>query len=69
MTDQQIIEELGGVYKLAKTVGISQPAASYWKRKGIPPLRKIQLKVLFPEKAHLFDETRTIQPKAETSGD
>ena len=60
MTDRELIQELGGVAKLSKIVGISQPGVSYWARKGIPPLRRIQLKTLFPEKAHLFD-VQTVQ--------
>ena len=60
MTDREIIKELGGVSSVAKAIGVSQPAISYWVRKGIPELRRIQLKVVFPEKAHLFD-VQTVQ--------
>lgn len=61
MTDRELIQELGGVSALAKAVGISQPAISYWVRKGIPELRRIQLKVVFPEKAHIIDAKEPVQ--------
>jgi len=67
MTDQELIEKLGGVGEVAKLVGISSPAASYWKRKGIPPLRLMQLKMLKPE----FFNVQTLQlasaPVSDTS--
>lgn len=68
MTDHEIIEKLGGVAKVAKLVNISSPAASYWKRKGIPPLRLIQLKTLRPE---IFDEetVQTVQPEVTITSD
>ena len=70
MTAKEIIKELGGVSVVAKACGISQPACSYWVRKGIPPLRKIQLKTLFPEKAHLIDEpVQTVQSTTTITSD
>ena len=68
MSTKEIIKELGGVAVVAKACGISQPATSYWIRKGIPELRKIQLKTLFPEKAHLFD-AQTVQPTTTITSD
>ena len=68
MTDREIIKELGGVSSVAKIIGVSQPAISYWVRKGIPELRRIQLKVVFPEKAHLFD-VQTVQPTTTITSD
>lgn len=70
MTDREIIKELGGMSAVAKACGISQPACSYWVRKGIPKLRRIQLKTLFPEKAHLLDEpVQVIQPTTTITSD
>jgi predicted transcriptional regulator len=68
MTDREIIKELGGVSSVAKVIGVSQPAISYWVRKGIPELRRIQLKVVFPEKAHLLD-VQTVQPTTTITSD
>lgn len=68
MTDREIIKELGGVSGVAKAVGISQPGVSYWCRKGIPKLRRIQLKVVFPEKSHLLD-VQTVQPTTTITSD
>jgi hypothetical protein len=68
MTSKELIKALGGAKHLAKTCDLSQPAISYWSRKGIPELRKIQLKTLFPEKAHLFD-VQTVQQAPTPSGD
>ena len=64
MTDRELIQELGGISAVAKAVGISQPALSYWCRKGIPELRRIQLKTVFPEKADLIDQAQAVQQKA-----
>lgn len=55
MTDFEIITKLGGVYATAKMVGISSPSVTYWKQKGIPPLRLMQLKVLRPD---IFEESK-----------
>ena len=72
MTDCELIQELGGVSVVAKACGVSQPAVSYWVRlgKGIPELRRIQLKTVFPEKAHLIDEpVQAIQPTTTITSD
>lgn len=64
MTDRELIKELGGVTAVAKACGISQPGISYWLRKGIPELRRIQLKAVFPDKADLIDQAQAVQQKA-----
>ncbi len=62
MTDQQIIQAFGGQAALARLLDIKSPAISYWKRKGIPKLRVIQLRSLRPD---LFNEAN-IQTAAST---
>lgn len=44
-----IINRLGSNSEVAKMVGVSIAAISYWRKSGIPPLRLIQLKSLKPE--------------------
>jgi len=36
LTDSQIIDLLGGCTKVARLCGISVPAVSMWRKKGIP---------------------------------
>ena len=62
MTDKEIIEKLGGVAAVARLVNVKSPAISYWLKKGIPQLRRIQLQVLAPE---VFNENQTVQPSTE----
>jgi hypothetical protein len=68
MTDTEIIAAFGGAANLARTLGIKPPALAYWKRKGIPKLRRIQLEMMRPE---LFNETnvQTVQPSVTIAGD
>lgn len=62
MTDQQIIDAFGGQAEVARLLKIKSPAISYWKRKGIPELRMIQLRSLRPD---IFNETN-VQTAAST---
>ena len=68
MTDTEIIAAFGGAASLARELNIKPPAISYWKRKGIPTLRLIQLKTLRPE---VFSEAtvQTVQPTVTISSD
>lgn len=68
MTDIDIIKAFGGASQIAKLLKIAPPAIAYWKKKGIPPLRLIQLKSLRPE---LFNETdtQTEQPTVTITSD
>jgi hypothetical protein len=68
MTDAEIIAAFGGASTLARQLGIKPPAISYWQRKGIPKLRRLQLQTLRPE---LFNETtvQAVQPENATNGD
>jgi hypothetical protein len=68
MTDTEIIAAFGGAASLARELNIKPPAISYWKRKGIPALRLIQLKTLRPE---VFSEAtvQTVQPTVTLTSD
>lgn len=69
MTHNEIIDELGGNTAVAKLVGIKPPAVAYWRKKGIPPLRIIQLKTLKPEVMAKLDEVQTVQPTTTITSD
>lgn len=47
--DTQIIEELGGTCKVASMCQVTYQAVTQWKRKGIPPARRMYLELLHPE--------------------
>jgi len=68
MTHNEIIDELGGNTAVAKLVGIKPPGVAYWRRKGIPPLRIIQLKTLKPEVMAKLD-VQTVQPTTTITSD
>jgi hypothetical protein len=68
MTHNEILDELGGNTAVAKLIGIKPPAIAYWRRKGIPELRIIQLKTLKPEVMAKLD-VQTIQPTATITSD
>lgn len=50
MSDSEIIDSLGGTYKVAALCDTSPQAVSQWRENGIPDARKQFLSVLFPEK-------------------
>jgi hypothetical protein len=62
MTHNEILDELGGNTAVANLVGIKPPAVAYWRRKGIPPLRVIQLKTLKPETMAKLETVQAVQP-------
>lgn len=66
MTDQQIIDAFGGQAAVARLLNIKSPAISYWKRKGIPELRMIQLRSLRPD---LFNEANVQAAAPTPTGD
>jgi hypothetical protein len=68
MTDLDIIKAFGGAATLARTLQIKPPAIAYWKKKGIPKLRRIQLQTIRPE---IFNEANlsVVQPAAEVRSD
>jgi hypothetical protein len=68
MTDTEIIAAFGGAASLARELKIKPPAISYWKRKGIPALRLIQLKALRPE-VFIEATVQDIQSTVTISGD
>ena len=43
MTYDQLIEHFGTQKALAAEVGVTQAAISYWKVRGVPPLRWLQI--------------------------
>lgn len=47
--DNDIIDKIGSNNVIAKHLSVSAAAISYWRKNGIPELRMIQLKVLFPK--------------------
>lgn len=60
MTDNQLIEALGGPAAVARLLGISTPSVSGWKK--IPTDRKIRLAVIAEDKGistrkELFPDT------------
>jgi hypothetical protein len=67
MTDLEIINAFGGAAAVARLVNVKPPSIVYWKKKGIPKLRRIQLQSLKPE---LFNETNptSVQLETKTSG-
>jgi len=68
MTDQDIIKAFGGAAALARTLDIKPPAIAYWKKKGIPKLRRIQLQTIRPD---IFNEANlsAVQPSTEVRSD
>lgn len=69
MTDLEIIEKLGGCCAIAKMLNIKSPSISYWKRKGIPELRRIQLQALRPDVFEARNEVPTVQPTTTITSD
>jgi hypothetical protein len=65
MTDLELIEKLGGGAAVARLINVKPPSIVYWKKKGIPKLRMIQLKSLRPD---VFNEAATVQPTATPTG-
>jgi hypothetical protein len=63
MTDVEIIAAFGGAAKLSRELGIKPPALAYWKRKGIPKLRRIQLQSMRPELFANETNVQTVQPQ------
>jgi len=47
--DSVIIDKLGGTSEVARICAISQSAVSRWRWRGIPPARRMYLKLLEPE--------------------
>lgn len=58
MTKEKLIELAGSQVRLAKLLGISQPAVAAWKE--VPQARIWQLRLLKPQ---WFKQTKTISTK------
>lgn len=48
MTDSEVIDRLGGTFKVAAIFGIEPPSVSEWRRQGIPNARKQTLALMYP---------------------
>ena len=68
MTDLEIIQAFGGAASLSRQLNIKPAAIAYWKRKGIPELRRIQLQSLRPDLFHATN-AQTLQPAATPTSD
>jgi len=68
MTHNELIDALGGNSAVAKLVNVKPPAIAYWRKKGIPPLRVIQLQTLKPEIMANLD-VQTVQPTTTITSD
>lgn len=47
--DSAIIERLGGTSAVARMCHIKIPSVSSWKKTGIPPARRMYLRLLHPD--------------------
>ena len=47
MNDKEIIESLGGPTAVAKRIGVKPQVVCNWRRRGIPPKRKLEFPFLF----------------------
>lgn len=46
--DREIIEKLGGTYRVAAIFGIAPSSVALWKRSGIPRARRQALALMYP---------------------
>lgn len=53
MTPSEIIDALGGTFRVAELCEVKPPSVSDWKKNGIPRARLMFLRVARPE---VFDE-------------
>lgn len=58
LSDNELIERLGGSTAVARLCGISPQAVSIWRRRGIPLLRR---KLLMLEHPQLLAECLAVQ--------
>jgi len=69
MTHNELIDALGGNTAVAKLINVKPPAIAYWRKKGIPPLRVIQLQTLKPELIANLETAPTVQPTTTITSD
>ena len=62
-TDEQIINLLGGVTKVAKMCEVSLPAVSQWKSSGIPRDKLMFLAAELENKSHGLITRKSLFPK------
>lgn len=61
MTDNELIDELGGTAAVAKLFEVKDPSISGWRKNGIPKARMQTLKLMRPD---LFQEKKDQCQKA-----
>ena len=49
MTDSEIIDALGGTFKVAELCEVKPPSVSDWRITGIPNARRMYLRAIRPE--------------------
>jgi len=62
-TDSQIIDLLGGATKVARLCGISVPAVSMWRKKGIPHAQFVFLGASLEKASHGLITRKNLLPK------
>lgn len=62
-TDEQLINLLGGVSKVAKMCEVSLPAVSQWKSSGIPKDKLMYLAAQLESKSHGLITRKDLFPK------
>lgn len=60
MNDSDVIDNLGGTGEVARICDVTPQAVSQWREDGIPPARRMYLKLLRPD---VFGEN-PVQEKA-----
>ena len=48
MTDTELIDALGGTYRVAEVCDVTPSAVSQWRDEGIPNARRLFLSVRYP---------------------
>lgn len=56
--DSKIIDALGGTVAVANLCEVASQAVSQWRRSGIPPARRMYLKLLRPD---VFAEEKRVE--------
>lgn len=68
LSDEQIIDRLGGAVKIARMCDITPQAVSMWRKKGMPRLRRQLLLLLNPQiAAEPQDAPAEAQPEKATA--
>lgn len=65
MTPSEIIDALGGTFRVAELCEVKPPSVSDWKKNGIPRARLMFLRVARPEVFGELDSSPTRQPQSQ----